>query len=97
MLLASYKLGEAYGTLHEPGQTVIDFAMEKRVYEWQQFEKPPQDFLLRERFYKDISNYIYLAVMVNFIIMGLDYFIDPDNHFITLLKNKIKTMENTKI
>lgn len=89
IFLAVFKLGALYGNQKLEDQNVMDFFTQKQTYEWNSYEQMPKEVAYKVQEYNTIVRIVQLAVLLSFLVMFFDYFVDPENHFITELKNKL--------
>jgi len=89
LLLAIFSFGEMYGKYKNEDENFITFMNKKTVYEGRVWDEIPKELKQQIYDYNRTIKYIWGAVISNFLIMIIDYFIDPKNHFFTLIKNKI--------
>lgn len=89
LLLAVFSFGKMYGKYNKENDNFITFMNKKTVYEGRVWEEKPKELKQQITDYNTIIKFIWGAVISNFLIMIIDYFIDPKNHFFTAIKNKI--------
>ncbi|KKK58446.1 hypothetical protein LCGC14_3044360 [marine sediment metagenome] len=88
LFLAVFNLGILFGTYSEEGETVNEFFTKKTRYEWNSLESPPQIVTDQINDYNNISRLIWFSLFFSFAVMFFDYFVDPEHHFATKIKNK---------
>lgn len=86
--LAVFNLGILFGKYSLEGESINQFFTKKTRYEWKQTEAPPKIVTDQINSYNRISRLIQLAILFSFLVMFCDYFIDPENHFVTTIKKK---------
>lgn len=76
-----------YNRFHED-KSFLKFFTEDRVYYLEDGEIPA---IAKEQAqaYNDIVKIIWLALLFTALIIGLDYLIDKENHFITRIKERL--------
>jgi hypothetical protein len=93
LLILIAKVWIFYGTHKEQDQGFIEFYTAKKSYEWNRWnEELPQQALNQIADYNAMVQIVWLEVILAFIIMGLDYFIDPENHFVTQVKRWLESL-----
>lgn len=88
LFLAVFNLGDLYGTYSEEGESINNFFTKQTRYEWDSIEAPPKIVTDQINAYNHIVRLIWIALIFSFGVMFFDYFIDPENHFVTTIKNK---------
>lgn len=88
LFLAVFNLGELFGRYSEEGESINQFFTKKTGYEWSNIESPPQILIDQLNDYNHIHKLIWIALIFSFAVMFFDYFVDPEHHFVTTIKNK---------
>ena len=60
------------------------------IYEWNQLEGPPEEFIIKREMMKATKNMILIGILVAIIWEVLLYFDHPDKHFITYCYRKAR-------
>ncbi len=63
-------------------------------YEWNEWEGPPEEYIIKTKMMRDSKNIIILGVVLAIIWEVLLYVDDPEKHFITYWNNKLKEMND---
>lgn len=92
VIAVSFILGQAYGKYGDDNN-LIGFVLQQYTYTYGIHDKPPAQLTDMLMLYGSAKLIVYIAVVLNFIIMGLDYYRDPENHFITTIKKRIGTLK----
>ena len=88
LFLAVFNLGDLYGTYSEEEETINQFFTKKTRYEWDSLEAPPKIVTNQIEDYNRIHRLIWISLLFSFGVMLCDYFVDPEHHFATKLKEK---------
>lgn len=86
--LSIFLIGEIYGK-YSKDETILEFFTKKTQYEWGAFEGAPVELEIQVEKYNRIVNNIHIALLFILFFFVFDYFVEPETHFITLLKNKL--------
>lgn len=89
IMVSLFQSGAFYGKWNQ-GEGVYEFFTKEYTATIEKGGEIPQIILLMNEEYNKIVRYIWIALFFLFLRLGIDYFIDPDNHFITSIKNKFK-------
>jgi hypothetical protein len=92
--MSLFNLGATYGKYAVDNENVLSFATKEREFKYSQLQAPPQELLDHLEGYNKIKHNILWAVFFSCLTIFFDYFIDPDNHFVTHLRRKIGNLKN---
>lgn len=87
------KIGAFYGEYKEPGEGFIEFFSVEREFSYNKFTGVPESLTTIIGVYQNIISWIWLCVGFSSMVMFVDYFIDPENHFVTVIKNRINKIK----
>lgn len=88
LCLAVFNLGALFGKYSTEEESEITFFTKTTEYKWSSTEGPPQIVTDQINDYNHIKNLVLIAVFLSFAVMFFDYFLDPEHHFVTTIKNK---------
>lgn len=88
LFLAVFNLGILFGKYSEEGESLNQFFTKQTKYEWDSIEGPPEIVTKQIAEYNRIHSLIWTALIFSFAVMFFDYFVDPEHHFVTKLKDK---------
>lgn len=92
LVLISFKLGALYGEFKD-GQSLMEFATSDKLYEWNRYESPPQELIDQTTAYNKVVIYVWYIIGVNFMIMIVDYYLNPETHYFTKIIEKLKEID----
>ena len=90
VVLSSFMFGEIVGQYKEEGQDYMDFIIERYEIEASVHEGINQYDTQRLQSYKNVQTVVRIAVFLNFLLVAIDFKIDPENHWINDIRKKIK-------
>ena len=86
-----------YGAYQGVGLYQFFQVFPQKQYETVAFESLPEEALVKISMYNQLINTIYVGLLFVAIYLVVDYFYDPENHFITTVYNfASKHMEDDK-
>lgn len=90
LALVFFNTGIFYERYHSEDQSFLDFFTKKYTHQWDRHAQPSQELKDQIAFYNGIIKKIWGALAFLWLYFVWDYFLDPENHFITAIKRGVE-------